>query len=148
MKRRKNINIIILYTLLAFCVLCLIVGAIFSSKIIAIGLMVPLVSFLINILFYKSWYNVTGHCYIEDKSQLSITAKIINVERYIVGSKWDRRYRTIIEFSDGYTYVSHKSNIDEIFAYRKVYISDDLNVEIIEDAFASHEKAIRKRDRK
>ena len=144
MKRRKIINTIILFTLLAFLVICLIVGAIFSSKIIALGLIVPLISFLVNILFYKSWYDATNHHYIENKAQLSITAEIVNVDRYIVGSKGDKRYRTIIEFSDGYTYVSHKSNIDNFILFKKVCISNELNDEIVEDALISHKKAVMK----
>ena len=147
MKLRRKINIIILLSLLVFFVICLIIGGIFNSEIIALGLTVPFVSVIIN-LFYKSWYNAVSHRYIENKSYLSATARIINVERYTVGSKWDRRYRTIIEFSDGYTYVSHKTDIDELFVYRKVYISYDLANEIKVDAWESHEKAVRRSNKR
>ena len=93
-------------------------------------------------------YCSTNHKKILDPSMLRLDAQISHVERKEVGLKTGRRYRTTVDFNDGFTYISHKTERENnIFGYR-ISIPTELNMEIMLDAINAHEKAIKRRDRR
>ena len=110
-------------------------------------LLIPFVIILLVIII-KGVYNLTDHIKIEDKTALRINAKIKNVERKIVGSKGSKKYRTTIEFDDGFTYISHKTQDDNFIIMHRISISSELNDEIMNDAIEAHKKAVLQRDGK
>ena len=109
---------------------------------ILLGILIFALFILLTIKSLKeSIYNSKDHvsytaCRLKDD------AKIISTNTERVGRKTDTVYRTTILFDDGFCYISHKTNSDDlIFGYR-VYVSPELKMEIIEDAIEAHKKAI------
>lgn len=81
----------------------------------------------------------------EHASEADLNAQIIHVETEKVRcARNDMRYRTVIRFSDGFTYYSYKTNKEFFFRIYKISIDENLAKEIVEDAIKAHRKAVLK----
>lgn len=73
-------------------------------------------------------------------------AKIINTQveqvKYV---KNGAKYKTEITFSDGYHFISHKTNVKTGFGHYTISVDQELAEKIKEKAIASHEKAVAKK---
>lgn len=110
-------------------------------------LVFAIVAFTIWII-WKDIYDSTDHSFIENSDTLSPDAQIVDFERKEVGTKGHRRYRTVIFFDDGFKYISHKTDVNNMILSYRISISRETNIEILQNAIAAHDKAIAKRDKK
>ena len=108
----------------------------------AIILVVMLV--IIAIIIYKDIYNSTSHVIYDGSSILKEDATIIDAERKVVGTKGHRRLRTTLYFSDGFVFISHKTDVENLFFVYKISTTSEIDKEIINDAFTAHSKMILK----
>lgn len=73
-------------------------------------------------------------------------AQISNVSREQVKyAKNDAKYRTTIEFTDGYRYITHKTGREQGFLTYTIAVDAALDAEIKEDAIRKHDKDVRKK---
>ena len=153
LKMRKKINLIILLSILGFFAVSLTLGLAFLKyeiQVIKVMLIVAsaiLFSAIFANMIYVSWYDRVSHSYIEDLEKLSLNTKIINVKRETVGLKGSRVFRTIVLFDDGFTYISHKTDVASAFVSYKISVTEELALEILNDAMEAHKKAISKLNR-
>lgn len=74
----------------------------------------------------------------------------------IVGTKTEEvqyikngaRYRTVIAFSDGFYFITHKTKVDERFWTYRISIDKELATDIILLAMEKHEKAVKRYQKK
>lgn len=60
-------------------------------------------------------------------------------------TKNNAKYCTVVRFSDGYVYESHKTNRDNGFMNYTISVDGALRAEIAREAIAKHKKAVMKR---
>lgn len=97
---------------------------------------------IFGIIIRKNIYNSSDHHTWDKGSSPNHNAIITNVKREIVGSKGSSKYRTIITFSDGFTFISHDTNVENHLIYNKLSVDQELNNQIIEKAISAHNKAV------
>ena len=90
----------------------------------------------------KAIWNCFDHSKVEHNATLRQEAKIVNVHsekvQYV---KNGMKYKTTVTFSDGFEFITHKTNReDNIFTYE---ISVDTE-QIIENAMKAHGRALKK----
>ncbi len=106
---------------------------------------------MIVIIAYVSYrigraiWNCFDHSKVDDNTMLSKDATIVNVHsektQYV---KDGMKYKTTVYFSDGFQFVSHKTDRDDgLFTYR-ISISPHLYENIIECAKEAHDRALAK----
>ena len=83
----------------------------------------------------------------EDGSAPDPEAKIVDVKSEKVKySKNNAKYKTTVKFSDGFYYITHKTNREEhVGGKYKIYMDSLLEEEITESAKAAHDRAIQAR---
>lgn len=97
---------------------------------------------LVAVLNVYSWiYNAFSHSSVKSYENLRRDAKIVNVKRDTVGSKNDKKIRTMVIFDDGFEYVSHKTDRDDSFLSYRIQVTEATAREILEDAMEAHQKA-------
>ncbi len=100
--------------------------------------------FVLGAIICKDIYDSTSHSVCDSPAMLKEDATIINVERKVIGSKGHKRYRTTLHFSDGFRFISHKTDVaNHLIAY-SISVTSELNKEIIRDALIAHAKMINK----
>lgn len=77
------------------------------------------------------------------KSKLKRDATIVDISKDIVGPKNDRRFRICVLFSDGYEYVSYKTNRTDGFVSYTISLSEEDKQSIIQCAQSGHLRACR-----
>lgn len=93
-------------------------------------------------VIYTDWYASRSHYYYDNIATLREDVKISYVNRESVGTRGRRRWRTTVLFTDGFKYVSHKTDIQNHFASYTISISVNTNDEILQDALMAHHKII------
>jgi hypothetical protein len=73
---------------------------------------------------------------------LSIDAKVVNVSSFVVGTKGGKKYKTILYFSDGFVYITYKTDRCAIWGGYSISKDAVLKSEILNDAFKAHQKAL------
>ena len=97
---------------------------------------------LVAILNIYSWiYNAFSHTNKKSCKNLRPDAKIANVKQETVGSKNDKKIRTVVTFDDGFEYVSHKTDRENHLMSYRIQVSEATRKEILEDAAEAHQKA-------
>ena len=92
----------------------------------------------------NAFYNIFDHTEWEDYSKLNLNAKIVNIKTEKVQyTKNGMKYKTTVSFSDGFNFITHKTNRDDSFFSYQISIDESLQAEIISKAVLSHEKAVR-----
>lgn len=110
------------------------------GEIIFIGVLA-----LVAILNIYSWiYNAFSHINVKSYKNLRRDAKIVNVKRDTVGSKNDKKIRSVVTFDDGFEYVSHKTDRENHLMSYKIQVTESTAKEILEDAMEAHQKACNK----
>ena len=100
---------------------------------------------LVAVLNVYSWiYNAFSHTNKKSCKNLRPDAKITNVKRDTVGSKNNKKIRTVVTFDDGFEYVSHKTDRDDSFFSYRIQVTEATRKEILEDAMEAHQKACEK----
>ncbi len=79
-----------------------------------------------------------------DADKMREDAKPIGISHDIVGPNSKRRYRTTVTFSDGFKYISHKTNVDYQFLTYKISVPDEMKDEIVMDAIEAHQRTFEK----
>lgn len=92
----------------------------------------------------NSFYNLFDHTEWEDSSKLNLDAKIVDIKTEKVQySKNGMKYKTTVFFSDGFNFITHKTNREDSFFSYQISMDESLLTEIISKAVRSHEKAVR-----
>lgn len=116
-------------TLELFCILWLVVVIFFGVYFIC-----------------KNIWSLFDHIKWDKDSRPSYDAKIINITsdevRYLKGHA---KYKTVIYFSDGFVFTTHKTNREEGFLSYRISIDGNLSREFVKKAIKLHEKAVRKK---
>ena len=74
-------------------------------------------------------------------------AKISNVKRTRVEyTKNGMKYKTTIEFSDGFYFITHKTNREDGFFTYQISIDESLQQQIIDKAILKHNKYVKKKN--
>lgn len=112
---------------------------------------VLLLVFGLGVCFYNSFRSIyawTDHYGWEDNSSPDKNAKIKNItsEKVLYGSSSTyAKLKTKITFSDGFYYITHKTDYNHIGVYTyQVYLSDELREKIIGLAIEKHDMAVEK----
>ncbi len=79
---------------------------------------------------------------IKDKNKLDINAHITDIKRHTVGSPMGARWRTIVSFSDGFTFITHVTEYKDILTGYLYYISKNVEKQIVLAALTAHKVAI------
>lgn len=108
-----------------------------------VGLLLLLVIAL-GPIFWSSWYNSTDHQKIPPDAELLPNAEIVKVDRKRSGLKGSYRFRTIVTFSDGFEYISHKTNVENYIISYTISVDRSLTKEILLDAVNAHACAVAK----
>ena len=90
---------------------------------------------------YSRIYNLFSHTNKKSCKNLRPVAKIADVKQETVGSKNDKKIRTVVTFDDGFEYVSHKTDRDDSFFSYRIQVTEATRKEILEDAMEAHQKA-------
>lgn len=104
-----------------------------------------LLAIAVGYMIWSSSYNSSNHT--SRDIYVDPSATISNVDRKIVGLKGERLYRTTVLFSDGFQFISHKTDRDDKFLSYSISISPELSFEIIRDAISEHNNAFIKQSR-
>ncbi len=80
----------------------------------------------------------------EPYTKLQPDATIVNVEveqvQYVKNSA---KFKTTVYFSDGFVFITHKTDRDDNFFTYKISISPELRKEIIQNAIEAHDRALK-----
>lgn len=92
---------------------------------------------------WRSFYYLFDHTECYDESLLSFEAKIVKIHTEKVKySKNGMKYKTTVFFSDGFRFITHKTNREEGFFTYQISIDESLKQEIVEKAMRLHLKAV------
>ena len=81
----------------------------------------------------------------QKNSKPDINAKIINIDTQKVQyAKNGTKYKTTVSFSDGFIFITHKTNREDGFFNYQISIDESLRISIIEKAICLHQKAVEK----
>lgn len=93
----------------------------------------------------RSIWSMFDHSVWRAPKNPDINAEIVNVNvekvRY---SKNDAKYKTTVIFSDGFNFITHRTNRDDHFMSYTITIDNQLKIAIINTAVAAHIKAVNK----
>ena len=94
---------------------------------------------------FKATWNCFDHSKIATNAVLSPDAIITNVQsekvQYV---KNGMKFKTTVSFSDGFTFVTHKTNREDGFLTYQIAINGE---EILENAKKAHERALKKQQK-
>ncbi len=106
--------------------------------------------FLLFLLFFavfgRAIYSLFDHTEWDEDSEPDLNAKITDVySEKVQYVKNGMKYKTTVTFSDGFNFITHKTNREDyIFTYQ-ISMDEELKKEIISKAVRSHKKAVEKR---
>ncbi len=100
----------------------------------------------IAIIFGAAFLSMFDHKKWSKNSVPSLDATIVDIKtEKIKYLKNGAKYKTTVLFSDGFSFITHKTNReDELFSYT-ISVGGELLKQIIRKAEATHEKAVRKK---
>lgn len=101
-----------------------------------------IVLIIVAVITCKDIYDSTSHSVCDNPTLLNEDARIINIDRKVVGTRGHKRYRTTLFFSDGFKFISHKNDISNRLVSYSISVPNEINKEIINDAFMAHAKMI------
>jgi len=105
--------------------------------------------FICLVLFYFSFihkrsYNKTDHVKYDKNTKLNRDAKIVNFSSKLVGLSGEKTIEVEVEFDDGFKYIAHGAHVENINMFTsQLSLTNDMKINIIQNANAAHEKAIR-----
>lgn len=102
----------------------------------------------IGILIYYTYYFRFPHCYYEYLSFISSDAKIVDIQH--TKEKWGRErfIKTVVKFSDGFEYHTHRTFNEPGFLYTTIYVNDEVRKEIVLKAVKAHNRLVVKKMKK
>lgn len=93
----------------------------------------------------RSFYHLFDHCGWKENSNPNARAEILNISsekvQYVKNGK---KYKTTVVFSDGFYFVTHKTNREDYFFTYEISVDEDVMQEIIAKARKKHEEAVNK----
>lgn len=103
---------------------------------------------VIVILGYYTYYFRFPHCYYKYLSFISPDAEIIDIVHS--KEKWGRErfIKTVVKFSDGFEYHTHKTFREPRLLYDKIYIDDEARKVIIIKALKAHDRILQRKFKK
>ena len=111
--------------------------------IIVFGSLGTLVFGWIIFSMVRSVYYLFDHTKWEEFSAPNLNAKIIDIHtEKVIYVKNGAKFKTIISFSDGFHFITHKTNRENSFLTYHINIDESLMNEIVEKAISAHEKAV------
>jgi hypothetical protein len=103
------------------------------------------VAIAIAITVYQFWeYNIP-HTHYENVHLLSCDAKIVDIKHEKESWGRSKYIRTIVFFSDGFQYHTHKCRAVPGLGYQTLYVNSDVLEIIIKRAIRAHDRLIAKR---
>ena len=91
----------------------------------------------------RAFYSLFDHTKWADDSKPNLDAKIVDVcTEKVQYTKNGMKYKTTVSFSDGFNFITHKTNREEGFFTYQISIGESLKREIIEKAIRLHKKAV------
>ena len=107
---------------------------------------------MIVICSYFAWrigiiiWSLFDHMGWKPNSTPDINAKISNINSSkVIYSKNGMKYKTTVEFSDGFYFTTHKTNREDGFFTYQISIDESLRQQIIEKAIRKHNKCAKKK---
>lgn len=88
-----------------------------------------------------SWFD---HSHVSKNITLRPDAKVLKVDKRVVGSKNDKKIQTIVTFDDGFLYETYKTDRQNGILSYKIGTSKETSAEIIRKATEAHAKACQK----
>lgn len=104
-------------------------------EIFCVIAVVTVVIFIIELVL--SIYNSTTHVRYK-KEKLDINSRISKVETKKVGFKGDYKFRTIVEFDDGFEYISHDVIRHQGVLHTIIEVTPEIKEEVIRKAIRKH----------
>ena len=74
---------------------------------------------------------------------VNATVKDVKSER-VKYSRNDAKFKTVVTFSDGFWYMTHKTNRKNGFMKYTISVDQELRRQIVEKAIAAHKEAVEK----
>lgn len=91
----------------------------------------------------RSIWSVFDHSGWKSDSKPDPNAQIIDISsKRVKYSKNGAKYKTTISFSDGFYYITHKTNREQNLLAYKISIDNNLMAEILESAISDHRIAV------
>lgn len=114
----------------------------YGSPVGIVGYLVMGGVVVVALLNIYSWiYNAFSHINKRSCKNLRPDAKIANVKQDTVGSKNDKKIRTVVTFDDGFEYISHKTDRENHLMSYRIQVTEATKKEILRDAVQAHQKA-------
>lgn len=91
----------------------------------------------------RAFYYLFDHAKWDEDSKPNLDAKIIDIyTEKVQYTKNGMKYKTTVSFSDGFNFITHKTNREDGFFTYQISIDESLKLKIIEKAIRLHKKAV------
>ena len=98
---------------------------------------------IIYFAFRKQVWSLSDHSEAYHNVELKQDAKIIDIKTEKVQyMKNDTKYKTTVSFSDGFSFITHKTNREDHFFTYNISVGSELYEQIIGNAIAAHNRAL------
>ena len=113
-----------------------------DSRIIAALILVAIFAWPVYIMC-KALYSLFDHSRWDKDSKPSFDAKIVDINfEKVQYTKNGMKYKTTVSFSDGFKFITHKTNRKDSFFTYQISIDETLRRDIIEKANRLHIRAV------
>ena len=93
----------------------------------------------------RALYHLFDHCGWNENANPNAMAEILKISsekvQYVKNGK---KYKTTVLFSDGFYFITHRTNREDYFLSYKISVDESLMEEIITKACKMHNKAVNK----
>lgn len=102
----------------------------------------------IGILGYYTYYFRIPHSHYEYLSFITPDAKITDISHSRENWGREKFIKTVVKFSDGFEYHTHKTFSEPRILYTKIYVDEEVRKEILIKAIKAHDRLVQKKIKK
>lgn len=103
---------------------------------------------VIGILGYYTYYFRIPHSYYKYLSFITADAKITDISHSKESWGREKFIKTVVKFSDGFEYHTHKTFSEPRILYTKIYVDEEVRKEILIKAIKAHDRLVQKKIKK
>lgn len=107
-----------------------------------------LILLAIGIVGYYTYYFRFPHSHYKHLSFITADAKIIDISHSKENWGREKFIKTVVKFSDGFEYHTHKTFSEPRVLYTKIYVDEEVRKEILIKAIKAHDRLVQKKIKK